>query len=185
MEAGKRTSKPIGNFAIIGKSGLWAKLLYKIIVDYRPEQCLELGTCLGFSTSCQSFGLKNIPSSRLVTIVRITEFSWNSQRKPKCSWGWQCDCHHRSFSRRLGWHVGRLKRSGLYLYRWPHDEKATLDYFNRIYPYSYQKMLLFYLTIYSGQKEWKRLGGKSKLMKEFWSLVIYMLLVCVLWKKRV
>lgn len=75
MEAGKRTSKPIGNFAIIGKSGLWAKLLYKIIVDYRPEQCLELGTCLGFSTSCQSFGLKNIPSSRLVTIVRITEFS--------------------------------------------------------------------------------------------------------------
>ena len=46
-----------------------------------------------------------------------------------------------------------------------HDEKATLDYFNRIYPFLSKNAIVLFDDI-SWSEGMKRLGGKSKLMKE-------------------
>ncbi len=54
--------------ALTGKTGLWARLLFKLIRDFQPSLCLELGTNLGFSAAYQAAALRLNQKGRLVTL---------------------------------------------------------------------------------------------------------------------
>ncbi len=167
MEAGKKISKPIGDFAVIGKSGLWAKLLYKIIVDYRPEQCLELGTCLGFSASYQSFGLKNIPSSRLVTIEGSQNLAEIAKENLNALGADNVTVITGRFQDVLDDTLADLREVNYVFIDGHHDEKATLDYFNRIYPFlSKNAIVLFDDISWSGgmKKAWRKIKADERIL---------------------
>lgn len=50
------------------KSPFWAFMLFKIIRNFKPEKCIELGTNLGISASYQAAALKLNGSGKLVTL---------------------------------------------------------------------------------------------------------------------
>jgi len=46
----------------------YGRLLYKLVRDYRPQRCLELGTCLGISTAFIASALSQNGKGQLVTL---------------------------------------------------------------------------------------------------------------------
>lgn len=51
------------------KSCFWAGFLFRLIREWRPSTCLELGTCMGISALYQAAALRlNGPAGRLVTV---------------------------------------------------------------------------------------------------------------------
>jgi predicted O-methyltransferase YrrM len=46
----------------------YGRLLYKLVRDYRPQKCLELGTCLGISTAFIASALSQNGKGQLVTL---------------------------------------------------------------------------------------------------------------------
>ena len=50
------------------KSYFWSLLLFKLIREFEPSACLELGTCLGISASYEAAALKLNQHGTLVTL---------------------------------------------------------------------------------------------------------------------
>ncbi len=46
----------------------YGRLLYKLVRDYRPQRCLELGTCLGISTAFIASALSQNGKGQMVTL---------------------------------------------------------------------------------------------------------------------
>lgn len=66
---GKVIVKTIGDVCrTASKSYFWSFLLLRLIREFRPLVCLELGTCLGVSTSYQAAALKLNQSGRIVSL---------------------------------------------------------------------------------------------------------------------
>jgi len=66
---GKAVVKTIGDVCrTASKTYMWSFLLLKLIREFRPQVCLELGTCLGISASYQAAALKLNESGRIVTL---------------------------------------------------------------------------------------------------------------------
>jgi len=66
---GKVIIKTIGDvYRTASKTYMWSFLLLKLIREFRPLVCLELGTCLGISASYQAAALKLNESGRIVTL---------------------------------------------------------------------------------------------------------------------
>jgi len=66
---GKVKTKMIGEVCrIASKPYLWSFLLLKLIREFRPLVCLELGTCLGISASYQAAALNLNQSGRIVSL---------------------------------------------------------------------------------------------------------------------
>jgi len=66
---GKVIIKTIGDVCrTASKPYMWLFLLLKLIREFRPLVCLELGTCLGISASYQAAALKLNKSGRIVSL---------------------------------------------------------------------------------------------------------------------
>ena len=66
---GKVIIKTIGDVCrTASKTYMWSFLLLKLIREFRPLVCLELGTCLGISASYQAAALKLNESGRIVSL---------------------------------------------------------------------------------------------------------------------
>jgi len=66
---GKVKTKTIGDVCrTASKPYKWSFLLLKLIREFRPLVCLELGTCLGVSASYQAAALKLNQSGRIVSL---------------------------------------------------------------------------------------------------------------------
>jgi predicted O-methyltransferase YrrM len=50
------------------KPPVWARILFKLVREFRPERCVELGTSLGVSASYQAAALELNGSGRLVSL---------------------------------------------------------------------------------------------------------------------
>lgn len=118
------------------KPPIWCLLLFKLIREFRPSGCLELGTCLGVSASYQASALKlNRAEGSLITLE-------GSEPLAKLAKGnlQTLDLDNVTVV------VGRfqdtldeiLKGDTTIDYAFVdghHDENATLDYFERIFPF--------------------------------------------------
>ena len=50
------------------KSQKWARLLFKLVREFKPSVCIELGTCLGISTAYLAAGLEINNNGKLITL---------------------------------------------------------------------------------------------------------------------
>lgn len=68
MSTGRANSSTVARAALSSKSAFWAKLLFKLIREFRPQTCLELGTNMGISAAYQASALKLNGSGKLITL---------------------------------------------------------------------------------------------------------------------
>jgi predicted O-methyltransferase YrrM len=126
------------------KPYLWSLLLFKLIREFRPSTCLELGTCLGISTACQAAALKLNQQGRIVTLEGAESLASLARQ------------HFQTLGlNNVGVVVGRfqdtldkvLNEHGPIDYAFidgHHDEKATLTYFNQIFPFLSERAVLVF-----------------------------------------
>jgi predicted O-methyltransferase YrrM len=55
------------------KSAKWARLLYQLVREYKPVNCLEMGTCLGISAAYQAVALRENGFGMLYTLEGAPE----------------------------------------------------------------------------------------------------------------
>lgn len=65
----------LSKIVLSSKSRLWALLLYGLIREFQPENCLELGTCLGISAAYQATALSLNGKGHLTTIEGSAELA--------------------------------------------------------------------------------------------------------------
>ena len=65
---GRVITKAIGDACKTSKSHFWSFLLFKLIREFKPSTCLELGTALGISACYQAAALKLNQAGNLTTL---------------------------------------------------------------------------------------------------------------------
>lgn len=111
----------------------WGKLIFKLIREYKPNQCLELGTCLGVSAAYQILALKLNESGNLITIEGSTERAEIAKNTLH-----QLDStNHSVLSGKFSDILPDLLNTHTFDFVFidgHHDREATLNYFEMIYP---------------------------------------------------
>lgn len=134
------------------------KLLFKLIVEFNPQCCLELGTSLGISASYQVLALKSNGHGRFVTIE-------GSQSIAKIAEQTLEELGYSNFAV----HVGKFKdvlpdilpsisTVDFVFIDGHHDKVATKEYFETVFPFLSDKSIVIFDDI-----DW------SKGMGEFWN----------------
>jgi len=114
------------------KPRLWAGFLLRLVREFRPAGCLELGTCLGISACYESAGLRLNGLGRLVTLEGAPEFA-EIARKNFCRLGLDnVEVVTGPFQETLDVALDRLGRVDYAFIDGHHQEKPTLEYFGKI-----------------------------------------------------
>ncbi|HSA05259.1 MAG TPA: class I SAM-dependent methyltransferase [Tenuifilaceae bacterium] len=133
------------------------RLLFKLIAEFKPKCCLELGTSLGISASYQVLALKSNGHGRFVTIegsqsiAKIAEQTIEELGYPNF------DVHVGKFKDVLPIILPTIGTVDFVFIDGHHDKFATKEYFETIFPYLSEKSIVIFDDI-----DW------SKGMGEFW-----------------
>ena len=180
MYQGRTATSTVGAICRGGSTPyFWSLFLFKLIREVRPRVCLELGTSLGLSAAYQGAALKLNRQGTLVSLEGAETLAFLAKRN----------------SQKLGLDnirvmIGRfqdtlddaLQQTGELDWIFidgHHDEKATLAYFEKIFPFlSEQAVLVFDDISWSrGMKRaWKAIETDDRVMI---SLNLTKLGVCV------
>lgn len=133
------------------------RLLFKLIAEFKPKCCLELGTSLGISASYQVLALKSNGHGRFVTIegsqsiAKIAEQTIEELGYPNF------DVYVGKFKDVLPIILPTICTVDFVFIDGHHDRFATKEYFETILPYLSEKSIVIFDDI-----DW------SKGMGEFW-----------------
>jgi len=75
MEGGFQSKELIANICRASKPKFWAVLLFKLVRKLEPLSCVELGSCVGISTSYQAMALKLNGRGNLLTLEGSPEIA--------------------------------------------------------------------------------------------------------------
>jgi hypothetical protein len=145
MNQGEIQTTTIGNLCLTCSSSyFWSFLLFKCIRKFRPSVCLELGTCLGISTSYLAAALKLNLAGRVVTLEGAeTKARLAAQNFRELGLDNICTIVGR-FQDTLD---NVLENHGPIQFAFidgHHEEKATLTYFERVFPFLSRRSLLIF-----------------------------------------
>lgn len=155
---------------IASSKKMWGKLMFKIIREFKPTNCLELGTNLGISASYQILGLKLNGSGRLTTIegskeqAKIANESLKNLKYPEYS------VLVGKFSEILPDILDKNKLIDFAFIDGHHDMIATKEYFELLYPFLSKKTILIFddINYSSGMKSaWKHISNDSRVNISF------------------
>jgi predicted O-methyltransferase YrrM len=142
------------------KSYLSSFLLFKLIRQFRPSICLELGTCLGISTSYQAAALKLNQLGRIVTLEGSESLGLLAQKHFQALELDNVNIVFGRFQDTLDKVMNAYKPINYAFIDGHHDEKATLFYFEQICPFLSEKAVLVFDDI-----SW------SRGMKKAWRVI--------------
>lgn len=122
----------------------WGILLYKIITEFKPAICLELGTNIGISAAYQLLALQNNRKGKLITIEGAPELARIAEETLSSTNYQEYEIVIGKFSEVLSETLQRCDSIDLVFIDGHHDKKATIEYFNLIYPsLSYSSIVIF------------------------------------------
>ena len=142
------------------KSYFWATLLFHLIREFKPNVCMELGTCLGISGSYLAAGLKLNQLGILTTIEGSPSLASLAGQNFKTLGLSNVELISGKFQDKL---KGILAKNGPVEFVFidgHHDGSATLHYFEQIYAFASSNTLLVFDDI-----RW------SKSMKNTWRMI--------------
>ena len=156
MDQGRVVTRNVGELSRnASKPYVWDLLLFKLVREFKPSRCLELGTCLGLSASYQAAALKLNQGGRIVTLEGAESLASLARQ------------HFRALGLdNVDMAVGRFKDTlgGLLDKRTPidyafidghHDEQATLSILIRSARFYRKEQYLFLMTFH-GPRGMKR-----------------------------
>jgi predicted O-methyltransferase YrrM len=167
MEQGVETRVTIGDTVRIGATpAKWGKLLFRIVRDFKFQYCLELGTHIGISAAYQLAALKLNGSGRLVTIEGAEAFA-------KLAKDNLATIGYPEFEVLTGRFIDVLPKIftteqsiDFAFIDGHHDETATQQYFELIYPFLSTNALLIFDDIdwsTGMQRAWRTISHDKKI----------------------
>lgn len=123
---------------------LWSLILFKLVRKFKPAFCLELGTCVGISSSFQAAALKINSSGRILTMdgaKELTEFSKKNFSALNLD---NIIAVSGRFQDILVDQLKKYKKVDYALIDGHHDEKATLIYFEQILPFLTEQAVIIF-----------------------------------------
>lgn len=160
MHKGRTSTVTIGRACLASVPHEWGLLMFKIIRSFKPEVCIELGTCLGISSSYLASALEINKKGHVITIEGVPSYAKIAKEN-----------FDKLGLKRVRTEIGRfqdvlddiLKEIKTVDYAFidgHHDEIATINYFNKIYPFLSQDAIIMFDDI-----NW------SKGMKNAWNTI--------------
>lgn len=68
MHDGVVTTRLVSDCCRASKPYFWSLILFKLVKEFKPSTCIELGTCLGISAAYQASALKLNKKGRIITM---------------------------------------------------------------------------------------------------------------------
>jgi predicted O-methyltransferase YrrM len=133
LHARLRKDETLAQFAKVAKRGRSGLLLFRLVREFAPVSCLELGTSIGFSAAFQAAALELNGSGRLLTLERKpmlvelarNHFAWLGLSRVAVREG--------RFQDTLGDALKEMTPIDFAFIDGHHDEQATFEYFDRIH----------------------------------------------------
>jgi len=162
MYQGRVVTRTIGEVCrTASKPQKWAFLLFKLIREFRPSICLELGTSLGISTAYQAAALELNHRGRIVTLEGAESLA-SLARENFTKLGLErVDVVVGRFQDNLGGVLRQQAPVDFAFIDGHHDEEATLAYFEQIAPFLAENAIVVFDDI-----SW------SKGMERAWNTII-------------
>lgn len=145
MQSGQNFVREIGSISkTASKPYFWSLLLFKLIRNFKPACCLELGTCLGISASFQAAALHLNGAGKIVTLEGSPSLgSLAAENFAKLGLG-NVDVVVGRFQDTLKDVLRDYRPIDYAFIDGHHAEKATLAYFEEIAPFLADKALLVF-----------------------------------------
>ncbi len=145
MAQGQIISKTVGEVCeSSSKSDYWAFLLFKLIRTFRPNRCLELGTCVGISGAYEAAALNLNGGGRLVTLEGADAVAAVAVKTFRSLGLDNVHVVVGRFEDTLDGVLQELRPIDYAFIDGHHDERATLAYFNKIHPFLGPRALLVF-----------------------------------------
>jgi predicted O-methyltransferase YrrM len=135
-QANHVTTRTLGSMTRSSKPPRWAYLLFRLVREFQPQACVELGACVGISAAYQTAALElNGQEGRLVTLEGADVLAARSTLTIE-SLGLESRATVRvgRFSDTLATTLADLSPVDWVFLDGHHDEKATLGYMEQILP---------------------------------------------------
>lgn len=160
MYNGTINTSRVCDINIASKRPFWAKVLFKIIREFKPQTAIELGTCLGISSAYQSSAMILNNNGRLITMEGSPELVKIAESHIKGLGISNVEIIEGRFQDNLKRILEENKPIDYVFIDGHHDEKATIDYYNLFIPYLKDGAVLVFDDI-----SW------SKGMKNAWKII--------------
>lgn len=136
MYQGQTTSSTLGKICRTGsKQPVWCFLLFKLIREFQPVMCLELGTCLGISTAYQAAALELNGRGQITTLEGATTLASIAKRNLNELGLGRANVIVGRFQDKLPEVLRTQEHIDFAFIDGHHDERATLTYFELILPF--------------------------------------------------
>ncbi len=121
-----------------------ATFLFELISEFKPQICLELGTCVGISTSYIAGALKELKQGEVFTIEgapEVAKIAKNTFMKLGID---NITGKIGTFQEVLPDLLPKLKKIDLAFIDGHHNETATINYYKQITPYLSEKSIIIF-----------------------------------------
>lgn len=147
------------------KPYVWSLLLFKLIRKLRSSACLELGTCLGVSGSFQAAALKLNGTGKIITLEGAESLADLAEKNFQRLGLDNVVVVKGRFQDTLKDVLNKYSPLSYAFIDGHHDEKATLDYFDRIAPHLSETALVVFddISWSEGMKRaWERIKSDDR-----------------------
>ena len=141
---GRVITKAIGDACKTSKSHFWSFLLFKLIREFKPSTCLELGTALGISACYQAAALKLNQAGNLTTLEGADSLALLAKQHFQALGLDNVRVVIGRFQDTLDEVLNRQQPIDYAFIDGHHDEKATLDYFEQLAPFLSERAMLIF-----------------------------------------
>ena len=167
MNKGCITVEIVGNISKSASITLppWSLLLFKLIREFKPLKCLELGTSLGLSAAYQAAALELNKKGQLYTLEgadSLASIAQNNLDKLNLT---RFQITVGRFVDTLSGILKELKQIDHVLIDGHHSERATLNYFEKIVPFLSDKSIMVFDDIYWShgmQRAWRKISDDNR-----------------------
>ena len=136
MYTGKTVTTTVGEVCRSGsKSPFWSFLLFNLVREFKPAVCIELGTCLGISTSYQAVALSLNKAGKIVTIEGAKTLAKYAEQNIETIGLENVRVVAGRFQDVLDEVLNESSPIDFAFIDGHHDEKATMRYFEQIIPF--------------------------------------------------
>lgn len=145
MYAGSTETTTVGTVCKSSSNGmLWSLFLFRLIREFKPQNCLEMGTCLGISGSYQAAALKINGAGTLITMEGAPALADLSQAHFQELGLDNVTVIPGRFADNLPQILAENEPLDYVFIDGHHDGAATIDYFNQIVPHLHDPALLVF-----------------------------------------
>jgi predicted O-methyltransferase YrrM len=144
MYQGLITTMTVSSACKASKSFFWALVLFKLVREFKPSTCIELGTCLGISAAYQAAALKLNNKGRIVTLEgadTLASLSRNNLQKLSLD---NVVVVSGRFQDNLQRILHENEPIDFAFIDGHHDEKATISYFKSFIPHLSKKSVIIF-----------------------------------------